>query len=142
MTKKRHQEAREAPAEYQATADPLMLIRRLREGFPVAAFQRLTEVLDIPASRLAGMMGMALRTLARRKREGRLQPAESERVLRLSFLFDKAVDVLGDEERARRWFRSPQTVLGGVIPISMADTEIGAREIEDVLGRLEHGVFS
>jgi uncharacterized protein (DUF2384 family) len=37
---------------------------------------------------------------------------------------------------------SPQRALGGAVPVDIAKTEVGAREIENIIGRLEHGVFT
>jgi putative toxin-antitoxin system antitoxin component (TIGR02293 family) len=45
-------------------------------------------------------------------------------------------------ERAREWFKAPNRALGNTTPFEYADTEPGAREVEDVLGRIEHGVFA
>ena len=118
------------------------VVQRLKEGLPIAAFERLSASLDISTAKLAEVAGIAQRTLARRKREGRLILAESERVFRLAALFDKAKEVLGGTERARQWFKAPKQALHGKSPFECAETEIGAREVEDLLGRLEHGVFS
>jgi putative toxin-antitoxin system antitoxin component (TIGR02293 family) len=57
-------------------------------------------------------------------------------------LFTKAQEVLRGRENARLWFTSPKIALGGKTPLEYADTELGAREVEDLLSRLEHGVFS
>lgn len=122
-------------------ADRGSLIRMLRRGLPSDAFDRLCAALDITCARLAGVTGIALRTLARRKQEGRLSPQESERVFRVAALFDRAVEALGDADAARRWLASPAVALGAS-PLDHADTELGAREVEELLGRLEHGVFS
>jgi putative toxin-antitoxin system antitoxin component (TIGR02293 family) len=54
----------------------------------------------------------------------------------------RAVEVLESEEGARRWLNSPQVGLGGEIPLDYAQTEVGAREVEDLLGRIEFGVYS
>jgi putative toxin-antitoxin system antitoxin component (TIGR02293 family) len=54
----------------------------------------------------------------------------------------KAVEVMETEDNARRWVNSPQVGLGGAIPLDFAETEVGAREVEDLLGRIEHGVYS
>jgi putative toxin-antitoxin system antitoxin component (TIGR02293 family) len=48
----------------------------------------------------------------------------------------------GDVAAARQWLSNPQPVLGGAIPLEMARTAHGAREVEDAISRLEHGVFS
>jgi putative toxin-antitoxin system antitoxin component (TIGR02293 family) len=54
----------------------------------------------------------------------------------------KAIEVMESEEDARRWLTSPQFGLGGVVPLAYAETEVGAREVEDLLGRIEYGVYS
>ena len=114
----------------------------LREGLPVAAFESLRDALDVPARALAETTNIAVRTLARRKQEGRLRKDESERVLRIGALFDRATDVLEGRDAARQWLKSPKRALGGCTPLEYADTEPGAREVEDLLTRLEYGVFS
>ena len=45
-------------------------------------------------------------------------------------------------ENGRRWLASPQVGLGGAIPLEFAETEVGAREVENLLGRIEYGVYS
>jgi putative toxin-antitoxin system antitoxin component (TIGR02293 family) len=54
----------------------------------------------------------------------------------------RAVDVLGSQEVARRWLTHPQFGLGGAAPLDYAETEAGAREVENLLGRIEYGVYS
>lgn len=118
------------------------LIRLIKQGLPVSSFNRLQQEMDIPVQALARVANIALRTLARRKKEGKFPADESERVLRLALLFERAVDVLGSSDVARRWIKSPKKALGGKTPLDYADTEPGAREVEELLGRIEYGVFS
>ena len=118
------------------------LIQLIKKGLPVSWFSRLQEEMDVPVQALARAANIALRTLARRKKEGKFPADESERVLRLTLLFEKAVDVLGSGDVARRWVKSPKEALGGKTPLDYADTEPGAREVEELLGRIEQGVFS
>lgn len=125
-----------------ALSDSRQIVATLKQGLSFEAFERLCAELEINQARLAEVCGIAPRTLARRKQEGRLQFSESERVYRVAALFDRATEVLGSTEEARRWFKASARSLGGVAPLEYADTEIGAREVEDLLGRLEHGVFS
>ena len=124
------------------SADPLDVIHELRRGLPFRAFHQLQERLGVTARDLASVAGITDRTLTRRKKEGRLQTDESDRLLRIGALFDRAVEVLGGEEAANTWLKSPRAALGSRSPLENADTEPGAREVEDLLGRIEHGVFS
>ena len=68
---------------------------------------------------------------------------ESERLMRLAKLHKKALDLFeGDAVAARTWLSSPNRALGGRIPLSLVETELGVLAVEDVIGRLEHGVYS
>lgn len=118
------------------------VIAALKAGLPVGSFNRLQNALEIRAQELATIVQIPVRTLARRQQEQHLDIDESERVLRIGALFDRAVAVLGGENQARQWLKSPQRALGGHTPLEYADTEPGAREVEDLLGRLEYGVFA
>ena len=102
----------------------------------------LRASLDLPMDRLAPLLGISKATLHRRKAAGRLDPAESDRVLRFARLMGRAVEVLETEQNARSWLTSPQYGLGGAVPLDYAGTEVGAREVEDLLGRIAHGVYS
>ena len=62
--------------------------------------------------------------------------------MRISNLYDRAIEVLGDQERAEAWLKAPNKALGMKTPLQYADTESGTREVENLLGRLEYGVFS
>jgi len=118
------------------------LIQNIKRGLPISAFEKIQRELEVSADTLASTVNIASRTLARRKKEGRFHPDESERVLRIASLFDRALQVLHNQNRVKLWFKSPQKALNGKTPLEYADTEPGAREVEDLLGRLEHGVFS
>lgn len=118
------------------------LIDELRKGFAISVFEKTSRAIDIPIVALARITNIPPRTWARRKREGRLEQIESERLLRIIRLFEQATVVLGNVDQARTWIKSPKKAFRGKTPLEYADTEVGAREVEDLLGRLDHGVFS
>lgn len=118
------------------------LIACIKEGFPVSAFIKLRDELCLTEARLSDIIRIPARTLARRKKEGVLTPAQSENVLRIAGLYEKACELLGQHALARKWLNSPKRALGGKTPLEYADTEVGAREVEHLIGRLEYGVFS
>ncbi len=121
--------------------DRSFTVTQIKSGLPVKVFFALKEQINIITEELAHVVGIAPRTLLRRKQEGRLQKEESERVVRLQRLFEKALDVFEDRAATQSWFNSPQLALGGKTPLDYADTELGAREVENLLSRIEHGVF-
>ena len=117
------------------------LIRKVQRGFPVSSFEKLRRKLDVSDNLLSQVINIPKRTLTRRKQQGRLNVVESEKVLRIARLYDKALEVFEDEEAAEKWLKEPARGLGGVIPLEYAKTELGAQEIEKLLIRIEHGVF-
>lgn len=121
---------------------PSQLVEILQLGLPVKELDALQASLAVPMERLVPMLGLSKATFHRRKASGRLGTAESDRVVRFARLMGKATEVLESEDSARRWLNAPQFGLGGAIPLEYAATEVGAREVEDLLGRIEYGVYS
>jgi putative toxin-antitoxin system antitoxin component (TIGR02293 family) len=117
------------------------LIRQLKAGLPVESFDDLRQRLDLSDNSLAQIVQIPKRTLSRRRVNGRLNTGESERVLRLTQVYEMAARVFGSCEKARRWLKKPARGLGGRIPLEYADTYIGADEVIKLLGRIDHGVF-
>jgi putative toxin-antitoxin system antitoxin component (TIGR02293 family) len=116
------------------------LVRALRAGLPTERVDALTETLGLPATHVASLLGIPTSTLARRRAGGRLDRDESERTFRLARLVERATEVLGGVDDARDWLTTPQFALGGAVPLVFADTEPGAQEVMNVLGRIEHAL--
>jgi putative toxin-antitoxin system antitoxin component (TIGR02293 family) len=114
----------------------------LRRGFPYAAFEALLNALELPLAQLADVLGVAGRTLARRKSSRYLSPIESDRLYRVARTTFLASEVLGSLEKARQWLHRENRALGGETPIANLDTEIGERQVEDLLLRISHGIYS
>lgn len=121
---------------------PAEVVRVVQAGLDFAELEALRQQLDLPLDRLAGQLGLARATLHRRKASGRLTTDESDKVVRFARLLGHAVDLFGSIEDARRWLKAPQRGLGGAVPLDYAQTETGAREVENLLGRIDYGVYS
>lgn len=117
-------------------------IARIQDGLSFRSVQNLQRALDVPLGTIALALGISRATLHRRKEEGKIGPEESQRLARYERLLEKAIDVFGDPINARQWLTHRQPGLGNVIPIEFAATELGAREVENLLGRIEYGVYS
>ena len=121
---------------------PTELIRKIQKGLRFSELETLQNSIDLPFEQLAAKLSISRSTLQRRKAAGRLSPDESDKVMRLSRLLEHATNVFGDIERARAWLKFPQRGLGGAIPLDYAETEVGAREVDDLLGRIEYSVYT
>lgn len=117
-------------------------VERIREGLPMVEFVALQELLGLGAEALAQHLTISRSTLVRRRKSGRLDMQESDRLLRYARLYARAQTVLQDDAAARDWLKQPARALDFVTPLTFAETETGAREVEALLGRIEHGVFS
>lgn len=119
------------------------MVRQVQKGFPYTSLIRFHKHSGLPIGTIADLVQLPQRTLMRRKAAGRLLPDESERLLRISGVFEKALQLFEqDADRARRWLTTPNRELDNTPPLGFARTEIGAREVEDLIGRLQHGVFT
>ncbi len=119
------------------------VVERIRKGLPWSAFERLQKNSGLPSDQLLDLLQIPRRTLARRKADDRFTPEESDRMVRLARVYARALDFFeGDAEAATRWLTDAQHAFGGITPIEMTRTDVGAQEVERLLGQLEHGVFS
>jgi putative toxin-antitoxin system antitoxin component (TIGR02293 family) len=134
-------EAIESLAQLETITRP-ELIEVISAGLPSALARELATDLEISMEDMAGLLRLTPRTWQRRLEQGRLGLAESERLWELTELFFRAVDVLGNQGEAAQWFKSPLQALGWVAPLWFARSSVGIRELEKILGRIEHGVFS
>ncbi len=113
------------------------------DGLPSSVVRRVGAFLGIRTTKVGSIVRINQKTLDRRlKNRAHLNPSESERIARLMRLISIAVSTLQSEDNAREWLQRPLRELGGQTPLQLAATEPGSREVERVLGRIEHGVFA
>jgi len=121
--------------------DTAALLERIHAGLAYGALERFQRNIALTLEQLAALIQINPRTLARRRSEGRLAADESDRLVRASRLLGKALALFeGDADAAREWL-AKAPALGGRTPLAAAQTETGAREVENLIGKLEHGVF-
>jgi putative toxin-antitoxin system antitoxin component (TIGR02293 family) len=119
------------------------LLNLIRAGLAYNAWENFIRNTALSKKDALRLIGMKERTLDRRKKEGKLHPDESDLLIRGARIFVMALELFeGDMEATRRWLTAPQIALGGETPIEYASTDLGAREVEALIGRLEHGVAS
>jgi putative toxin-antitoxin system antitoxin component (TIGR02293 family) len=115
----------------------------VKAGLRIRSLDRFHQRSGLPWDALGGVLHLPPRTLARRRKAGRLAPPESDRLVRVAQLFERAVRLFdGDTASATSWLQTGCQAFSGQAPLEVAQTELGAAEVEQLLGRLEHGVFS
>ena len=103
----------------------------------------MARQIGLPQAELARKLGLSPRTMAARIAGGRkkLNPDETEKVLRIRHVFEHAVRVFGSSKEAREWLLSPAVGLEGQRPIDLLDTEPGGAQVRDYLGAIEYGNY-
>ena len=114
----------------------------IREGFPQTVVEEVMYASGLTLKELAASLDLSARSLQRRRREGRLARYESDRLYRLARILALAKRHIGGDQKATRWLRRPNRALGGSTPLESIDTELGARAVENVLGRIAYGGVS
>ena len=123
--------------------NPDDLTHLVRKGLPAGSVSALAERLHVSNRTLSRTLGIPQRTLTRRLGKALLlTPAESDRMVRLARVYANAVEMIDDEEKAIEWLNTPNRALGGEKPLDQLDTDVGARVVEDILGRVAYGVYS
>jgi putative toxin-antitoxin system antitoxin component (TIGR02293 family) len=116
------------------------LLALLAQGLPVEVLRILEEKGVIDDGELKEFI--APRTLARRKKNERLSSEESDLIARLARIHDFALEVFGSAEKAHKWLRTPNAALEKNRPLDLLKTDYGARIVETILGRIDHGIYS
>jgi putative toxin-antitoxin system antitoxin component (TIGR02293 family) len=114
----------------------------VRNGVPISSMAPLGSAMQLSTTELLEWLQISPRTWARRKQAGVFDLLESDRVARLSRLLKRATTVLGGPSEARDWLKTPNRAFERRTPFAVAGTEVGAERVFDLIGRLEHGVFS
>jgi putative toxin-antitoxin system antitoxin component (TIGR02293 family) len=105
-------------------------------------FKSLATSLGFSDRELAGVLKIPDRTLDRRFKREVLSPDESDRLARVANLLKRAQEIFGSVEKARAWMNTPLSAFEGETPLRRADTSMGANQVDDVLGRIDYGVYS
>jgi putative toxin-antitoxin system antitoxin component (TIGR02293 family) len=115
------------------------LVDAVRAGLPVSTVDRVLADGALSAAEL-DRLALPRKTLAHRRALGRLSPEQSDRLVRVLRVVSEAEATFGTREKAHRWLRLATTALAGRSPLELLDTDVGARRVELLLGRIAHGI--
>jgi putative toxin-antitoxin system antitoxin component (TIGR02293 family) len=119
---------------------PEHLAERVREGLPFAALEAVMEQYGISRAVLCDILHLSRRNFLRRREQERLAPDESDRLYRLARVLAHANRVFEDPDESADWIHAPNASLGKQQPLTLLDTDIGVQQVDQVLGRIEHGI--
>jgi putative toxin-antitoxin system antitoxin component (TIGR02293 family) len=122
--------------------DPLEQRRQIREGMEAAIIERVAkDLLHVPVQTLLSNLNLPSSTILRKMaREERLSPAESDRVARVLYVRQLAVELFEDPAMAAEWMQRNNAELAGLSPLEVLDSQPGYDRVRDILLRVIHGV--
>lgn len=126
------------PSSYQ----PVDWIGLARQGVSKQLMKQVQDHLELSQKELAEFLHLTPRSLQRMGEDQRLPPAASGLLLELARLSRRATEVLGSDTLANQWLRTPLPALNNVPPLTLLDTPVGIQWVFNLLGRIEHGVYS
>ncbi|WP_415873972.1 antitoxin Xre/MbcA/ParS toxin-binding domain-containing protein [Burkholderia ubonensis] len=132
------------PRDFEAFRgmDPLEQRQQIRDGMDAIIIDRVAkELLHVPVASLLSGLGLPSSTILRKiSKKERLSGSESDRVARVLYVFEQAVDVFEDEALAAEWLRRPNAELAGLLPLEVLDSQPGYDRVRDLLMRITFGV--
>lgn len=122
---------------------PQTLTSIVREGLPPSSVDRIAEYYSLSKKQLSELLGISVRTLERHQKSNRpLSLVQSDRLLRYARIAARAEEVFEEVESAQNWLKRPNQALNGEIPLNLLDTEAGVEQVDDLLSRIEYGIYS
>lgn len=118
------------------------LMEEVERGLPTKSYKVIAAALGLRPGEEDKLLGVSARTRARWAGKARIDPATSDRIMRLARIFALATDVLGSREAAVEWLREPTEYLGGRSPLEALATDVGAEKVTNMLYQMEYGVFA
>lgn len=125
------------------TAKPGNLVEMTRKGISYSTVKRVADRYDLNLDYLSVILGTSKRTLARRAQRGEpLSPVESDRLIRFLRIAAHAEEVFESREKAIAWLKADNRALGDQAPMDLLDTDAGTEQVDEVLTRIDYGVYS
>jgi putative toxin-antitoxin system antitoxin component (TIGR02293 family) len=118
----------------------LQLTDAVERGLPKSTLRNVARRVFSDATEQRAMIHRVIPEATYKRRRERLSPAESERTERLARVVAMAEDVWQDREQARRFLTAPHAEIGGKTPLDAALSELGARQVEEVIARILYGL--
>jgi len=117
-------------------------LEAVQKGVPISALEEFSAYSGFAVKDLLEVVIPARTLKHRRERKQPLSLDESDRLARVARLYELAVRVFGNPDKARRWLTHPKIRFEERTPLAMMRTEAGGRGVEEMLYQIDEGVFA
>jgi len=122
--------------------EPAVRYEKAHNGISKLDFIAVAEMTGLNLSEFSSFLPVTKRTIEKVKDQELLSPQVSDRVLQIATLYQQGIELFGNSGEFKDWMGSSIIALGHKRPIDFMDNGIGIAIIHDLLGRIEHGVYS
>ncbi len=121
---------------------PSVRYQKAKEGISKSDFLAIVAETGLNLSQFSRLLPVSKRTIEKAKDQDLLSPVVSDRVLQIASLYQYGSNVFESNQSFQSWLQSPLIALGGKEPIDFMNNDTGISMVKDLLGRIEHGVYS
>lgn len=122
--------------------EPAARYEKASTGISKSDFLSIVAYSGLNLTEFSKLLPVSKRTIEKTKDSDLLNPVVSDRVLQLGALYQYGTEVFGDKDSLKEWINSSLIALGGKKPIDFMNNDTGISMVKDLLGRIEHGVYS
>jgi len=126
----------------QVVNSDIDLIEITRKGLPKSVVSTLSTVLGVSMEKMSSLLHISHRTIQRKGSNELLNVYSSEQILEIADVISRGIEVLGTLDSFTSWLHSEIRALNYAKPLDFLDTSFGTKLVKDILGRIEHGVYS
>lgn len=120
-------------------SDSIETAQSVRTGLPISEWQNLIDAGLLDESAVAEANLLSSEHVARAKKAGNFDAGAAQRIIRVIRVTALARDTFG-ADAAKIWLSRETPPLGNKSPLSLLDTDEGARAVETLIGRIDHGI--
>jgi len=119
------------------------LVALSNEGITKASLDSLISHLGISKKSFSeNILDASVKTIERKKSTDKLDRRTSSQIIEITKVVEHAFEVFEDEEKVKSWLNYPNRALNNTKPIDLFYIPTGLKMVNDILGRIEHGIYS
>lgn len=122
---------------------PFDFIHIAKKGINANVVKNFMVYFELRTEVIANMLNVSVSTLYRWiKSNKNLEINYSIKLFEIADLFLYGIEVFESKENFFKWLNLPNTALGGLEPLELIELPDGVSKVRDIIGRIEHGVYS
>jgi putative toxin-antitoxin system antitoxin component (TIGR02293 family) len=122
--------------------DDTDLYEEIETGIKSSALIQFAKHTGLSEDCISALIPINKKTLLRRKAQGALDSKQSDRLIMIAKVCAHALNVFGSKEKTKAWLKTPNVALSNKKPIDMLKNSLGCSLLDEVLYRIEYGIYT